>query len=62
MNERKNSWAALAAIIATFRHDPPWAKLAALIIIGVILCVVVGMVATPMTQHHLWSFLLAAVG
>lgn len=62
MNEHKNFWAALANIVATFRNDPPWAKLGALIIVGVVLCDIVGMVVAPTTQHRLWSALLAVVG
>ena len=62
MNEHKNFWAALANIVATFRHDSPWAKLVALMIVGVVLCDIVGMVVAPNTQHRLWRVLLAAVG
>ena len=62
MNEHKNFWAALATIIATFRHDPPWAKLVALMIVGVVLCDIVGTMVARTTQHRLWSVLLAAVG
>lgn len=62
MNEHKNFWAALASIIGTFRHDPPWGKLGALMIVGTVMYALVGLLVRLSTQHLLWNVLRAAVG
>ncbi len=60
MNHRKNFWAALSDIMANFRHDPPVAKLAALMIASALALGVCWLVGT--NALALSTFLLARAG